>query len=357
MNKKTDPESSPAERLEGMTLQDGWTIHGRIERAAGQTGAHFSTGYIAKHEDGRIAFVKALDFSKAFQDDDPSRALESLTSAFNFERDVLDVCNGQKMRNIVKAIGSGIVKVDDSALGKVQYLLFEPAESDLRKAISAFNELSLVWCLKVLHHAALGLEQLHSNQIAHQDVKPSNVLLFEKALSLAKLSDLGCASRKGTDSPRDKMKIPGAWSYAPPELLYGQVSEDWNVRRQATDMFQLGNLASFLLTGTTISQLINFHTPEDFKPLHWKGTYSEILTVIRDSFGKAMNDLRVCLDGEIQVEIVKIIQELCDPDPTQRGHRRTIFDSEIQYSMRPYVSRFANLIARIELSQKKIKHK
>lgn len=353
-SEKQDVELCPADRMEGIVLDGGWKIEAKIEKTPTQTGAFFSRGYVARNEDGRVAFLKALDFSRALQYADPSRALEKATRAFNFERDLLDLCKDKNMTKIVRAIGSGIVKVDDSPVGRVQYLLFEPAEGDLRKAISSFRDIQLFWCLNILHQTAVGLEQLHAQQIAHQDLKPSNILLFDNAFKSAKLSDLGCASIKGTESPRDDKRIPGAWTYAPPELLYGQLSEDWNVRRLASDIYQLGNLAAFLFSGITVSQLIAMYTPTDFRPLAWKGSYGEVLAVIRDAFGRSIEQLRGSFEGEIEGSILEIIRELCEPDPALRGHRKSGSGST-QYSVRPYVSRFANLRARSELSLRKIK--
>ena len=46
-----------------------------------------------------------------------------------------------------------------------------------------------------MHHIATGLFQLHSAAVAHQDLKPSNVLVFDHSIS--KVADLGSASVKG----------------------------------------------------------------------------------------------------------------------------------------------------------------
>lgn len=61
-----------------------------------------------------------------------------------------------------------------------------------------------------LVHPSWGIV-LHGLDIAHQDLKPSNVL-----------------------------PIAGDPTYAPPELLYNYVPADWNVRRYACDVYLLG---------------------------------------------------------------------------------------------------------------------
>ena len=50
--------------------------------------------------------------------------------------------------------------------------------------------LDLVFMMGTLHHVSLGLSQLHRAEIAHQDLNPSNVLVFESGKS-SKICDLG----------------------------------------------------------------------------------------------------------------------------------------------------------------------
>ena len=73
------------------------------------------------------------------------------------------------------------------------------------------------WRFFVLHQTALALLQLHQQSIAHQDVKPSNVLLF--GADKLKLGDLGRSSLRGKPAPHDAMHVAGAWNYEPPRLF------------------------------------------------------------------------------------------------------------------------------------------
>ena len=123
------------------------------------------------------------------------------------------------MDRVVWALEDGSVKVDDSLFGRVNYLILETADCDVRTYLSGMQDVDIAWLLRALHHIATGLMQLHQEGIAHQDAKPSNVLVFNGATS--KIADLGCASLKGTASPRDDCAAAGDLRYAPPELLYG----------------------------------------------------------------------------------------------------------------------------------------
>ena len=132
-------------------------------------------------------FLKALDFSKAFKHLDPARALQPLIEAYNFERDILKRC--KSLSRVVTAISDGTARVGESELDVVQYLVFELADGDLRSFRDVSGQFNTAWSLRSLHHVATALEQLHGQGIAHQDIKPSNILVFDG--DSCKLSDLG----------------------------------------------------------------------------------------------------------------------------------------------------------------------
>jgi eukaryotic-like serine/threonine-protein kinase len=102
-----DLESRLARILQGKELSSGWKVLQRIDRKPNATGGHFSTGYEVVHKDGRRGFLKALDYYEAFQSEDTARVLNSLTQAFNFERDLCFKCKASALSNVVHAIESG----------------------------------------------------------------------------------------------------------------------------------------------------------------------------------------------------------------------------------------------------------
>src|SRR5450432_581122 len=114
----------PAEMLSGLRLEGGWTVTARVERSPQGTGGNFSCCYRVKHDNGMQGFLKALDFADAFKGSDPARYLQLLTEAFNFERDVLDLCRGNGMDRVVTSLTDGKVQIADApAGGVVQYLI------------------------------------------------------------------------------------------------------------------------------------------------------------------------------------------------------------------------------------------
>ena len=352
LKSRDDQELPPAARLEGIVLPSGWKVLSRVKRLDGQTGSFFSVGYMAEHDAaGQVAFLKALDFSKALEEENLLEAIGKAVNAFTFEQQLLDLCANRKLSRIVRALDSGYVKVDDSQLGRVPYLLFEPADGDLRKALASFDAIDLAWALKLLHEVAHGLEQLHYAQVAHQDLKPSNVLTFGEKQTF-KVADLGCASRKGIPSPRDGNMVPGGWSVAPPELRYGERHQDWVVARVAADLYSLGSLAVFLFTGASMNAIVARYVPESQKEMSWRGSYREVLPFVVEAYSYAFREMEEYFVGDIQASVFQIIKQLCEPDPLRRGDPRSIGRTHEQYDIRKYVSRLGGLLRRADHAAK-----
>lgn len=337
-------QENSAEMLLGLELEGGWKVIDRHKPPTRTTGGRHSIGYIVESDDGRLAFLKALDYSAAFQHPDTPRQLQAMTSAFNYERDLLDRC--ARMNRIVTALADGTV-YKDSWKYPVNYLIFEWAEKDSRTALNNVQQFDIAWCLRTLHHVAVGLQQLHYGQIAHQDIKPSNVLIFDDKMT--KIADLGRASLRGHTGPFDELDFPGDKKYAPPELLYEHINPDWVARRLASDMYQLGSLIMFFFTrvGTTASILTNLDPCHS--PAYWSGTFPDVLPYVQQAFILGLNGMKADLPNELKDYITRMISELCEPDPEKRGHpiNRTQIGNE--YGLERYITRLNLFAKKIEL--------
>ncbi len=333
-----------------MSLGDGWRVIKKFDQPGGATGGHFSCGYIAERSDGRRGYLKALDFfSRLDESYDPARALEPLIRAYNFERDLLKRCKDQGLSRVVTALNDGAVTIPGlPPPATVQYIIFELAEGDVRTQMARADGLDLSWVLRSLHQMAVGLEQLHSIRVAHQDLKPSNVLLFDD-LNSSKLGDLGRAAEKGTDSPHYHMDVAGEGGYAPPELLYGSVPNSWEARRVGCDAYLLGSMIASLFTAVAMTPLIMTGLDQRFQWSHWRGSYEEVLPYIRSAFYEAVRYVADEFPTEFKSELTEILEQLCEPDPSLRGHprdRRMAFGS--QYSLQRYISKFDLVAFRAE---------
>ena len=331
--------SRPAEMLSGRSLEGGWIVANRVQRTQQGTGGMFSVCYYVKHEDGREGFLKALDFTDALHSDDPARCLQDLTEAFNFERDVLAVCRGQSMDRIITAISDGKVVVSEApAGGVVQYLIFELADGDVRSHLSRNGSATLAWRLRCLHHIATGLKQLHGVGIAHQDVKPSNVLVFDAQKS--KVGDLGRSARKGFSPPHEQFDYAGDPAYAPPERLYGFADGEWNSRRQGCDCYLLGSMIVFFFCGVSITQILFDRMAPEHCWWEWNGSFEDVLPYVRQAFNEVVDEFSAQIASRVlRKEIVPLLRQLCDPDPRVRGDNLNRGRGGNPFNMERYVTR------------------
>jgi serine/threonine protein kinase len=242
--------------LEGRTLPGNWKVLKFAPRCQHATGGKFSTGYIVENTDGRKGFLKAMDYIAAFQQPNTAEVLEAMTNAYLFEKRICEKCNDHYMKRVVHAIESSSLQADPTQpFSKVEYLIFELADGDIRAHLDAQQNFDIAFALRTLHNVATGLEQLHRAGIAHQDLKPSNVLVFGSGVG-SKIGDFGRAWSKDFRAPHDNYPIAGDQGYAPLELLYGEIATEVTRRRYGCDAYHLGSLVVFLFTRVHMNALI-----------------------------------------------------------------------------------------------------
>ena len=342
--------STPAQQLVGRKLQNGWMVEKLIDRPENATGGYFSISYIVRSANGKRAFLKAMDYIKVLRESsDPARDLQAMTTAFNFERTILEKCKSNNLSRIVRVLDSGVLPAQGGDSGSVvQYLIFELADNDIRSFIDWHQTFETAWSLRTIHQAAAALQQLHSVEIAHQDVKPSNVLIFENSPS--KLADLGRAFDRHSMSPHDELDYAGDSTYAPPELLYGYVPQDWRVRRLGCDLYLLGSLVVFFCTGVSMTHLLLNRLDEQHFYTNWGGNYKEVSPYLQSAFAQIIRELQKKIHSSFAEDIAEVVKQLCNPDPDLRGNPKKIRYGGSQHSLERYVSIFGRLAREAEWS-------
>jgi len=344
-----DMNIRPADCLEGIDLPDRWHVESKLIRHPKSTGGCFSVSYIVKNNEGKKAFLKAMDLFSALRSKDFMFELRELTNAFIFERDLLEKC--KECSRVVTPITSGYVDVSRfGELGKVPYFIFELAEHDIRSQVYLWKEFDIAWALRSLHHSSVGLQQLQIKHIAHQDIKPSNVLYYTENGS--QLSDLACSSYASTPSRNDEYQIAGDPEYAAPELFYGWSNLSGFERRFIADLYLLGNLVYFFFLGTSATAVLWYILSNDFKGQFKRSSFEEDLPYLQSAFSKSLSRLEASeLLSEYKESgkiVVQIARELCEPDPRRRGNPR-IFGTVIpQWDVQTYITRFDLLARRAE---------
>ncbi|WP_116091840.1 protein kinase domain-containing protein [Sphingomonas crusticola] len=339
---------SAADQLTGLTLDNGWIVSKHLARNPNGTGGTFSQSYEVANGEKR-GFLKAFDFSEAFDPGvDTVEAIRILVESYNHERDILDHCSDRRLSNVVIAIDHGSVQVPGLGQmeGRVFYLIFEMADSDVRVQMDVTKRFDALWCMRALKDVTLGLYQVHKEMIAHQDTKPSNVLAYGS--DGFKIADFGRSSRKGQSVRHDGFTIAGDPAYAPPELLYGYLHPDFVPRRIGCDLYMLGNLACFLFSGVNVTASLLAALDPQHHPTQWGGTYQEVVPYLQNAFTKVLSDIAPMVDEAIRDDVIRLIQEQCNPDVGRRGHSRAIGHSS-QYSLQRHLSHLDLAAKRLEI--------
>jgi serine/threonine protein kinase len=199
---------------------------------------------------------------------------------------------------------------------------------------------------------SVALSQLHGCGIAHQDLKPSNVLIFDRTVS--KLGDFGRASVLGAQPPHEDNPYAGDPGYAPLELLYHEVDPDWHRRRAACDLYLLGSLIVVFFLGVATTPAVLSRLRTQLQPRTWTGTYRDVLPYVRDAFGEVLLALRPALPAGCRDELETAARQLCEPDPALRGHPRNRAGTANPYSLERFVSTFNHLARRAEYAARKM---
>ena len=347
-----------ADNLVGYTIGD-WTVVKKLTHKS-STGGNFSIGYEVINSSGSKGFLKALDYSSAFSGPNMVDKLNAMTGAYIFERDLLSKCIDKRLRYVVKIIDGGHFELgpDQYPVGvafcpPVDYMILEMADYSIRNLIDVSHAFDYAWALRSLHNVAVGIEEMHGVQIAHQDVKPSNVLIFDEK-RVSKLGDVGRASSITTPAEHDQFVCAGDPKYSPFEQLYGEANPDWKMRRYSCDMFMFGNLIMTYFTNVSITMAVLNKLPLSCFPGDWKGTYRAILPQIQNVFSECMEEFNHNVDKELRNELVAMVQQLCCPEPEKRGDLKNAHLGSQQYSLRRYISRLDYWAKKYEYQFKKV---
>ena len=122
------------------------------------------------------------------------------------------------MKNLIHTNITNLINYEQTDKGLTK-IIFEKATDDLKKYIKNVkptNEQKKIISLNI----AKGLEFLHDKKIIHGDIKPENILIYNK---IAKISDFGLSCYENFVP----FKILYTLEYRPPEKNYCTKSDIW----------------------------------------------------------------------------------------------------------------------------------
>ena len=310
-----------AEDLAGITINGRFRLERRLHLGKQESGGNFGVGYVATDlHDGNQRFVKIVDFRKRMH------ALEELSDILDWAKfEVLMHKACMRMSKVVRMVAHGqLAFLEDGASEPYNFIcvVMELGEGDIKNHIDYDPKGSVYWKLWVLREISLAIVQMERASLAHNDIKPSNVIRFgsDGDRHSIKLGDVGRAVTKSGDGPFDDWIWAGDPRHKPLETLYGYQEREWQDRSTAADAYMLGNLAAFLFAGASMTERIVSSLPPALRPGTFIGNYRDIIDVIRHAWNTVLEEqITPTFPEQSRDELSRIIRGLTDPDPAVRG--------------------------------------
>ena len=192
---------------------------------------------IDKRSNDKVALKKIFD------------AFQNATDAQRTFREVVFLQQMDKHENIVQL--QNVIKADND---RDLYLIFEYMDTDLHAVIRA-NILEPVHKQYIMYQSFKALMYMHSAQLVHRDMKPSNLLLNGECLM--KVADFGLARSLTKSNQLDDIEhgapiltdyVATRW-YRAPEILLGSTKYG-----KAVDLWSLGCIFGEMLGARPVFQ-------------------------------------------------------------------------------------------------------
>ncbi|XP_010792372.1 ankyrin repeat and protein kinase domain-containing protein 1-like isoform X2 [Notothenia coriiceps] len=146
---------------------------------------------------------------------------------------------------------------------------------------------------RLAHEVAQGMNFIHKENLMHQDLKPSNVLLNDNLN--AKIADFGLSrvSASASNSNKETGAIGGSYKYMPPEALESASYEP--VR--SFDVYSYGILLWTIATGKDPYPLGNYDRVASSIPQGHRPCCKEIEQMKVDGLKELIHLMKRCWDG------------------------------------------------------------
>ncbi len=157
--------------------------------------------------------------------------------------------------------------------GTFYYVMEYLPGHNLEKLVERHGPMPPGRVIHLLRQVCNALREAHSIGLLHRDIKPSNIITCERGgvFDVAKLLDFGLVYESGLAKTVDKLTTVGTILGSPPYMSPEQAAGKSDLR-PASDIYSLGGVAYFLLTGQapfvreTVMQIFLAHAYEPVVP-------------------------------------------------------------------------------------------
>lgn len=226
----------------------------RILRAIGQGG--FAITYLAEHVDTKKEYVIKENMPASFSRRDNltykvTPTGEEMVSTFDWALDRFL----QEARTLSRLQHPNIVRVKAAfkALGTAYYVMDRVKGRELHEAAPPPGQITEAWLRPVLEEILKALNYVHSQNLLHRDIKPTNILVDENCHPV--LIDFGTARELVSERTATMVESAG---YTPLEQLQSKAK-----RGAWTDIYALGCTMYRVITGENPPRSIDRFMGED----------------------------------------------------------------------------------------------
>ena len=202
-------------------------------------------------EDSRLV----IKVSNVFDNWTPgSFRVKKANKSFYREIDCLRKCKERGSNNIIPIHYWGHLvcqQAKNDSLVFFPFYMMDCADCDLKQFLET-NDLDKKEKVSICYQIASGLEELHTIDCYHRDIKPDNILLFEREL---KIGDLGLIRYRNEDI-EDAKGIIGPKGWISPEAMNKYLNDEkvFDARinteiNEQSDIFQLGMVFWYIFQG------------------------------------------------------------------------------------------------------------
>jgi serine/threonine-protein kinase len=137
--------------------------------------------------------------------------------------------------------------------GRLYYVMELLDGISLQTLVTAFGAQTPSRVIAILKQACRSLEEAHEKKIVHRDLKPSNLMICQVAqvFDFVKVLDFGLAKPFGRAAEASNLTVEGV-TVGTPEYMAPEVARSSRKIDARADLYALGCVAYFLLTGTLV---------------------------------------------------------------------------------------------------------